>query len=392
MNNILLLILILIICSIIFYFCFDNKRLKESFYNFDSNKNTPNFITEYENNIISNDPDYSHENITQYDFNRLYKKLQKVNKEKIKFDDYANYSFYTQSTTEDLLRRDLDIISEYVILILNDDNYYDFSKTNYGDVEKWVDKDGNENFKYELFIWDKKNYFQLKVMIDIIKFIEDKDINRYGVKDKKYIFPYYNIGTPFKDQLIPLPEDVIITAHLDTDLKSEKPNNPKKIKYLYLNQISIQNSTLIVDYNKDKYDLPMIDIDENRFSGITDSSLEYIKIKGDTTPYIETVKDYNKWPTLDSEPKWLGQYPSKMHPETWDLDGIYYYNKKENKDNTSEICSQYNYGTRWSQQKEELQPNFWASNYTVASDCGENFWLFDNANGTNGTFVGGGKR
>lgn len=380
---------------------------KESFFSWDNNKNIPNYVQNYENitseTNLPSSPNYKYENITQYNFNRLFKKIERVNKEKIHLDDRTNYNFYTQSTTEDKLRMNLDMISKYVILTLNKDNYYNFSKTNFGDVEEWIDKSGNEELRYELFLWDTKNFFEIKLWVNIIKFVEENQINKYGIKDNQYIFQDFNIGYPFKDQIIPLPTDLIITAHEDTSLSSIKPNVPSKIKYLYLNQIEVQNSTLIVDYNKDKYPFNRLDVSEDGFSGITDMSLEYIKIKGDHNPYFENGRAYNKWPTLNEEPKYKGQYPSKPPPKHWDDDGIYFYGKKGPDEiayakgdgspfDDKRLCDIYELGTRWSDDKEPLQPDYWPTLATLPRNCGENYWLFDLTNGAEGTFFGGGKK
>jgi hypothetical protein len=407
-KNFIIYFVIILICIILFSVYFYNKDAKskhESFtpWDFDNKQeNKPRFVNYLDNTLQQ--PNYSNENITQYNFKRLFKNIEKVNKEKITLNNKSNYNFYTQSTTDDKLRMDLDMISKYVILLLNNDNYYNFNKTNFGDVEVWIDKDGNEELKYELFLWDKKNYFELKILVNIIKFIEEKEINKYGIKEKDYIFPDFNIGLPFKDQIIPLPIDVIITANMDTDISSIKPNVPSKIKYLYLNQIEVQNSTLVVDYHKNKYPFNRLDVDENGFSGITDMSLEYVNIKGGKhTPYLENGRQYNKWPTLNEEPKFKGQYPSKAPPRHWDDDGVYYYGKKGKQEiayaNDDEkpytdkrLCDVYEPGTRWSNDKEPLQAQFWAGNYTINSTCGENYWLFNNTGNPNGTFYGGGKK
>lgn len=381
---------IIIIIILIFIIYFNQKKELYSEWNLDDTKNKPSIPIPL--------PDLSHENITQYNFKRLFKNIELVNKEKILLNNKNNYNFYTQSTTDDKLRMDLDIISKYVILLLNNDNYYDFNKTNFGDVKVWIDKDGNEEYEYELFLWDKKNYFELKLLINIIKFIKETEINKYNIKEKKYLFP------DFKDQIIPSPIDVIITSHIDTDLSSIKPNIPTQIKYLYINQIEVQNSTLIVDYHKDKYPFNKLNVDEQGFSGITDMSLEYIKLKGGiSNPYLENGRQYNKWPTLDEEPKWKGQYPSKAPPKHWDADGIYYYGKKDKCEiafvkndekpyTNKKYCDIYEPGTRWSEQSEPTQPNYWPTLATLPRNCGENYWLFDMTNGANGTFFGGGKK
>ena len=154
-NNFLIYTLLIIICIVLFLFYFNYSK-KESFTDLDSNIK-PNFVTNYENINFINEPDYKKENITEYNFQRLFNKLEKMNIKKINLDNKVNYNFYTQSTTDDKLRMNLDIITKYVLLILNNDKYYDFNKTNYGDVEVWIDKKGNEEIKYEIFLWDKKN-------------------------------------------------------------------------------------------------------------------------------------------------------------------------------------------------------------------------------------------
>ena len=416
MKNITIYIIIILIClfiflSIIYKNYVENYSCNNT--NFDNN-NKPEFVQKYENIDFKGMPDYKLENITQYNFDRLFSKVQNINEKKVNLKNKSNYNFYTQSTTEQELRMDLEIISKYVIMILNDDKYYDFSKTNFGDVEIWIDKDGNEQIKYELFLWDKKNYFQVKLWVNILKIVEGH-VDKYGIKNSPYIFPNYNIGWPFKDQIIPLPTDTIPTGHFDTSLDSIKPDIPTKIKYLYINQIEVQNSTLVVDYHKDKYPFNKLTVDENGFSGITDQTLEYalLKTNAQHNPYFDNGRKYNQWPTLDNELKFYPQYPNVQPPQKWDLDGVYYYDNEYNDVNNNEnsvdkikytklkneyknnYCDIYHAGTRWSEQQEPLQGQFWVSNYQLPK-CGTNEWLFSNSLPVGGfggnVFFGGGKK
>lgn len=378
------------------------------------NENIPVFVQNYLTNATKDNPNYKVENITEYNFQRLYNNIQLVNREHIQLKDKVNYQFFTQSTTDDKLRMDLDMISKYVILILNNDGYYDFYKTNFGDVNLWTDKNGNEQLKFEVFLWDKKNYFEVKLLVNILKFVEKQEMTSYGIKEKKYIFQDFNIGYPFKDQIIPTPIDMIISSNTAEGTSSISPNEPAKIRFLYLNQIEVQNSTLIINYEKDKYKKNRLEVSEDGFSGITDSTLEYIKIKGGShNPYLETGEKYNQWPTLDEEPKWKSQYPSKPPPQEWDDDGIYYYGESgepgdqivgpnglnkytESNYSSGDVkkkCKLYTPGTRWSKMQEPLQPYYWPTLATIPRNCGENFWLFDNSASVDGnTFIGGGKR
>ena len=392
---IIIFICILILFLYLFYYQnYKNNMILEEKESFDPTKNTPNFVKSYLNQQVSFAPNYRVENINQFDFDRLYKKLQLINKEKIELEGPLNYDLRTQSTTDDKLRRDLDNITKYVLLILNEDKYYNFSKTNFGNVELWTDVNNNCKYKYELFLWDKKNYFEIKLVIDIIKFAQKDNSYKFGIKDRTYIFPDFLIGFPSKDQMIPLPTEINDISNSINGTSTLSPNNPIGTKYLYLNQIEIQNSTLIVNYDKNNDRTPKIELNENGFCGITDMSLEYIGIEGDNNPYLEKGRAYNKWPTLDEEPKWKAQYPAKPPPQEWDVDGVYYYSKKGKRKGEKEMrkyCDIYEPGTIWSPDKMPLQPYFWPTLATIPRNCGENFWMFNQV-GPNGTFFGGGKK
>lgn len=78
----------------------------------------------------------------------------------------------------------------------------------------------------------------------------------------------------------------------------------------------MQNSTLIVDYDKDKYPFNKLEVGEKGFSGVNDGSLEYTGLSKNATrndPYVEFGREYNKWPTLYEEPDYIAQYPAKIH-------------------------------------------------------------------------------
>jgi ABC-type transport system involved in multi-copper enzyme maturation permease subunit len=103
-KNFNIYIFIIIICIIIFTLYFLKfYKSKESFIPWDFNEkgiDKPNFVNDYEL-IKFGEPNYKYENITQYNFNRLFETTKKINNEKITFKDKSNYNFYTQSTTDD---------------------------------------------------------------------------------------------------------------------------------------------------------------------------------------------------------------------------------------------------------------------------------------------------
>lgn len=408
MERVLYIYLFIIIISLLLIFYnYNHIKYSKNLMNTNSNMNKENFdlnnvfnknrkqlnnyTKEYLNNKFSSEPNLYTENKTQFNYERLFDKLQLINKEKIELKGPLNEEKYIDTTIDDKMRRDLDNITKYVLLILNQDKYYDFAKTNYGDMTVYYNKKNDSNYIYELFLWDKKNFFEVKLLINIIKIPKKSSIYKYGIKDKHYIFNNYEIGIPSKDQLIPLPLDVIPTQNGQLNDEIFK-NDPLKVKYYYLNQIKIGNSTLIVDYEKNNFYNGNMNVNEKTFSGITDQTIEYSNYKGNNNPIMQKSKTYNKWPVLEEMPKWKGQYPAKTPPQSWDVDGIYYYSKTDkeiasSQDQYADMCDS---GTIWSPMKMPLQPYSRPTLATVPRNCGENYWLF-NAVGPQGTFFGGGK-
>lgn len=399
MERIICIYLLFIIVSLLLIIYNNSNKnksnLKINNENFDfqtTQSNTPNFVSTYINRRFSNEPNYNIENINQFNYDRLFEKLQLINNEKIKLEGPFNQEKYIVSTIDDKLRRDLDNITKYVLLILNQDSYYNFSKTNYGNVEIFFNENNAANYIYEVFLWDKKNYFQIILNIDIIKIPKKNYIHKYGIKQKKYIFNDFNIGIPSKDQLIPLPLDVVPSENKKLSEEIYK-NDPLKPKYFYLNQVKIQNSTLIVDSSKNNFNNQKMKIDEFGFSGTNDMSLEYKYFNSNNNPINDKNITSNKWPVLSEEPKWKGQYPAKTPPQNWDVDGIYYYSHidkmKASKNDT--YSDMHDSGTIWSPMKMPLQPESRPTLATLPRNQGENYWLF-NSQGPEGTFFGGGKK
>jgi len=400
MEKVTCVYLLIIISSLFIIFFYQTKNTSKSNKKIDNENfdykttqlNTPSFVANYINKKFSSEPDYNVENINQFNYDRLFEKLELINNEKIELNGPFNHEKYIVNTIDDKLRRDLDNITDYVLLILNQDSYYNFSKTNYGDVDIYFNKKNGANYIYELFLWDKKNYFQIKLIIDIIKIPKKSYIHRFGIKQKKYIFNDFNIGIPSKDQMIPLPLDVIPTENSKLSNELYK-NEPLKPKYFYLNQIKIQNSTLVVDYQKNNFNNQKMKIDEFGFSGTNDMTLEYNYYKGNNNPVADKNQVRNKWPVLEEEPKWKGQYPAKTPPTNWDVDGIYYYsrNDKIKASENDTYSDMHDSGTIWSPMKMPLQPDSRPTLATLPRNCGENYWLF-NSQGPDGTFFGGGKK
>ncbi len=355
---------------------------------------TTDYVGVYEGAFNPKGPDFINENSTQFDWKKLLDNLNKINNRKIvKLKGPTNYQFYTQSTTRDRLRMDLDQITKQIIEILNA-NTYDFSKTNYGDVYVFTDKNNNEEIKYELFLWDKKNYFEIKFLVHVIKFIDNKSAGNYGVKKSPYLFPTYFIGYPTFDQMIPPPDQVIPSMNASNEPNGICTNDPLPIKYLYINQVLLYNSTLVVNVMKNyPRDIMMkVGESEGEMGGVNDSKLDYLKVIGDKNPIYQIATKYNEWPKLADEPDWIAQYPAREPSvNAWDEQGIFYYVHGQGSIPKGKL-PEFSPGMRWSSMAEELQPSYWIANYQ-SQPCSENNWLFDSRSQvTPGTFFGGGKR
>jgi hypothetical protein len=353
---------------------------------------TPQYLIDQE----CKSPNYLVEDETNFAKKQLLNLLLKINKKPIKLNSPCTYKFYNHTTMDDLLRRTMDEISSHVVTLINKESDYEFQKANYGDIQVWCDAKGNKEYKYELFLWSLKHYFQIKFYVHVVKFVKKNQMKPYCIESSPYIFPTYHNGYPCKDQLIPAPHEVIPTGNIVLSTKSVKPNSVESAEYMYLNHLDIENSTLVINANIQKDKQFIMDVGEN--GGIIDNKLEYTHLKPGqkANPIQPFARESNKWIETPDKPDYMGQYPCKVAPEMWDEDGIYYYSKargkemKESKRNY-DVCI----GVRSSTEPLPLQPNFWITNYAEAGtgvNCGPNSWLFNNYNGPMGTFVGGGKK
>jgi hypothetical protein len=121
--------IIIIVIITIKYFKEKYNKKEESFdekrggrYNYASS-NTPNFIQDFTNSTTENSPNYRLQNETQYNYDRLMAKVKSINNETLTLQGKTDYNFYTQSTTNDKLRMDLDMITKNLMKYINDDYF-----------------------------------------------------------------------------------------------------------------------------------------------------------------------------------------------------------------------------------------------------------------------------
>jgi hypothetical protein len=309
--------------------------------------------------------DLSKENYTEYMYRKLIKYLSEFDKDKKTLDGKCKESKYIWNTTDKFIKDDMNQITKIVIENINKQPLFDFNYTGYGDIIIKEDKKGNQQFQYELFVLDKKHYFQIKLYVDLIKYVRN-DYVKESENNKNLVFPYYNIGIPSKEQLIPTPMNVIPTGNEVISTSGINYPIPSPIQYLYINKIAIENSTLVIN-PKSKIN------NKETCGGYSDGSENFSFVQNDNDPYIEPAVIRNKWGVLPDQPPNINTWPCTPKPNFWDKLGIYEPEIHDTLD-----CP----GETWAAQYVYPQPNYNPTLATLPRNCGENYWLFDQTNGS----------
>jgi hypothetical protein len=263
------------------------------------------------------------------------------------------------------------VINNIILDNLNKGNEYQFIRTNYGNIIELIDDRGICNYIYNVFLQDIKNIFMINLKINVVVF-PDKDINKYFGKDTDMCdeitnnsVPVYNIGLPSNNQYIPLPTQVIPTANDVLSDKGIKYNVPISPKYIYINNISVLNSTLVVNANKRCL--------TNFVKGKYGKSPEFTwRVSNNNNPIIQKSVERNAWPTLNGQPKCRKQWPCTPITQKWNIDGVY-----DSTPEPSKLCP----GKTWATTDVAVQAQYWPSLATVPRNSGENAWLFEMSRG-----------
>jgi len=210
-------------------------------------------------------------------------------------------TFYNRGTLPENIKNKLDLISNHVLKELNYNNNLDFNKTGYDNILIKSDYNNNRNYIYDLFIYDKRNNYDLKLKVNLI---------------------YYN-DEIIKKKLMPSPMEIISIPNnliIDIDLKKNKQKLNKQKLNIHINFVDIINSTLFTS----KLDLinttntDNIKISNNSFKGLNDTSNEFTLLKpAIRTPYIEKYNIRNKWPELNIKSSLL-----KVVQKNWNEWGV----------------------------------------------------------------------
>lgn len=269
----------------------------------------------------------------------------------------------TIATIDQIKKKDLDSIVNLILDRLNSISKFHFKKTEYEGVTMFKSVDGRIRYVIDCYVQDlTQGYttYDQRFLIDVVIF---PDILVNNIKSNSEL-PSYSLNYPENDQIIPLPMDVITTANEVLSNRGVNVYESKSFSMLYVNDVKILNSNLVLSYN-----------DSNKLAclgGITDNTLEFTEYCGNNNPKQLKSKEYNKWVTLDSQPKKQGQWPCTLVPSLhWDELGLYPEVKQ------TQECP----GLRSSTEPEQLQANYWMATLNTPYFHGPNLWLFDPASG-----------
>lgn len=313
--------------------------------------------------------DLDKENTTQYLTRSLLGIMKNASqKKKLVLKSPCIVNKYIPGTTDEYLKDDIKPITELVVTILNKSNKFEFIHTTYGNISVIKDRRNIYNYVYDMFLEDVVNIITVHIKVNVVVF-PNRNYKKFIRMNKlsnvnQSIFPIYNIGTPSRGQLIPLPTEVIPTA--GDVIGNSTINVPDRLnpKYMYINTIEILNSSLVINPNR-----KCIGVGVNASKS---KILDHSWVDKKHTPYIEQSVKRNKWIPVKSLPTNRKQYPCTEHADEWNENGIY---------TPIAITSNSCPGKRWSLTQMPLQPNYNPTLATIPRNKGENAWLFEMSRG-----------
>lgn len=324
---------------------------------------------------VSEDPCFLYENTnrTQTIYLKLVNSLQKIsNTNKVKLEN-CKQDIFIQGTTDNRLKTELDEITNRILKTINLHTGFYFIKVYYDTITLLTDQSGNKNFKYNVFIYDPNEELDIRLYVDVIKYIVNcpkknkkitcASVSNTGMND-------FEIGYPQPEQLLPLPTQIINTSGAPDVLSNDGINIKEipPIKSLHINEVSVYNTNTVINANG-KCVMPPV------CGNIKDTTLSSSLYNGITTPFQEPACVRNKWIRLKDEPKCLKNWPAGTQSPYWNEQGI----------PTPKTCNSQEMGLRSSTTQIPLEPQFWRSNYVIPKWSGPNNWMFSLTRGDTAT-------
>ena len=310
---------------------------------------------------------YENTNRTQKLYLKLldvFKSLSDTCEEKL---SKTKRNVYIQGTIDNRLKTELNEINEILLSKINQKLKPDF-ETNFkivslDTITELVDPSGNRNFKYLLFTYDKNEVIQLRLYIDIIKYIVHCPEKTQKITCTSIATPgmdTFEIGYPQPEQLLPLPTQTVNTGA--PDLLSADGINIKKIPpiaRLHINEIKIYNTDSVINANGQC-------IMDGVCGNIKETSLSSSAFNQPTTPFQEPSCVRNKWMRLPDEPVNVKAWPCGEVSQYWDSQSI----------PITETCGTQFTGIRSSTTQIPVSAEYYPTLATIPRNSGPNSWLF----------------
>lgn len=316
--------------------------------------------------IIKEDPCFLYENTnrTQTLYLKLVNSLDKLSSgKKLSLGKNCKENIFIQGTTDNRLKTELDEITKIILCKINNMTGFFFKKIYYDTITQFEDCYGNKNFIYNVFIYDTNEELNIRLYIDVIKYIYKLPSKKKKITCTQATLPgmKFEIGYPQPEQLIPLPTSVIVNGWdvLNNDGINIKEIPP--IRYLYINKVQVFNTNAVINVGDGKCVKPPVCGD------LMDTTLDSSEFNQPTTPFVEPSCVRNKWPQLYNEPKDVKAWPCGYPSPYWDSKGIPY----------PSACNSQITGIRSSTTQFPVTPTFWPTLPTIPRNSGPNYWLFN---------------
>ena len=320
--------------------------------------------------VVKEDACFLYENVNrnQTIYMRLVNILNKLShKKQIRLKDNCKETTYIAGTYDDRLKIEIRQVTEHILNRINSKTGFNFIPVYYDNITEIVDKMGNKNFVYNVYVQDPNEELTFRLFVDAVKFVDPRPKSIPPVTCAEVTTPgqdTYEIGYPKPEQFIPLPTEVISTpGWLPLSRRGVNIAYIAPIKSLYINELKIYNSNLVVHANGKCL--------MDQICGFYDNKLDQSLFNGPTTPFQEPACQRNKWPVLPDQPEGVKAWPCAKVSENWDQWSVF----KPTCANTQ------THGIQSSTVPIPVRAEYWPTHATIPRGSGPSYWLFARTRG-----------
>lgn len=243
------------------------------------------------------------------------------------------YELYKPETLEIEVTDELNQVTDAVLALVRKNSQFKFVRNRYNtydNVKQFQSPSGDVQYIYEVFVQDPVNAFELKLEVDVVKYVSEEAYRERLEKRRRAIegacadtvwptFPTFPGGYPQPRQEIPLPTQVIPTGNQVIGLKGINVEPILPIRSLHINGIRIANSTLVLGATDDC----MIETFQG-MGGYSDGTIESSNCVGGWKNGCQAPsKERNPWIPVPGEDR-FNHYDKdcSLALFTWDSKGI----------------------------------------------------------------------